>query len=70
MICENGTISIRNAQCTLYENMENDGIYGAWEGESKALYKYLRIRAGTYPPPPMAIMRFGRKSLRICSADF
>ena len=28
-----------------------------------------RIRAGTYPPPPMAIIRLGLKSLRIREAD-
>ena len=31
---------------------------------------YRRIRAGTYPPPPIAIMRFGANSARICSAAF
>ena len=30
---------------------------------------YRRIRAGTYPPPPMAIIRFGWNSLRIWGAD-
>ena len=29
---------------------------------------YLRILAGTYPPPPIAIMRFGLNSLRILGA--
>jgi hypothetical protein len=31
--------------------------------------EYLRILAGTYPPPPMAIMRFGLNSSRILGAE-
>lgn len=30
---------------------------------------YLRIRAGTYPPPPIAIIKLGWKSCRILGAE-
>ncbi|KAL7350904.1 hypothetical protein ACKS0A_08523 [Histoplasma ohiense] len=44
----------------------------AWMGmfaPPGCLRKDLRILAGIYPPPPMAIMRFGLKSLRMRSAE-
>ena len=37
-------------------------------GEPGCLRNDRRMRAGTYPPPPMAIMRFGWKSLRMRGA--
>lgn len=44
-------------------------LYGEEREVTRGKVSYRSILAGTYPPPPMAIMRLGLNSLRICSAD-